>query len=667
VRAKLLIVAATVALLACVAVPNAVAAAKDCRPTRAIFYAPTDWLRLATTLAQNASPCAQYYVTVPPLTGDKTQPRPKQAALIHGLGANVHPVDEISYAGWSRWVASNNSDYFTAGVTARQRMIVAGYDPALGDTWSMNETSSAVRRNTGAARQNLEEFLRGLYDGGGNPLKGIVFAIGQNEGGDQSAYKITMQAWLQDTTFWNTVSQYASDWMQETYGDLRTYAVAGTTAQQRRDPLVQFLGHPLALANAGGDLTAAARAFLVNAYGPLANAAWAWSSSFGWTAVPFDQMEDFVSAQVYAARALDADAQLPADRFGFAWTPNNSLHVRANDFTGQTQAILTRLAQAIRDSAATVDASDPGIGACAGGQWCQEAVIDGAAFTNQWAAFSTWTQTGIGFSGPPVSFTAGTTAGPIGVQLQAGTIVTSSTSDTPVTVASTSPKGLFATSPAGPWTPTLALTIPAGTTSAAFYYQDTLAGSPTISAAINGQPAATQVETVVAGAPTSIKVAPRALKLLGGTAKTASAAVLDQFGNPSTAPVSWTVAPAALGTLTPTTGGSTTFTASATAAGRGKLTATVGALSDAIPVTVTRPPARIGGTLTRRIKGHVVATVWVVRGAVRAKGVHVTFVVRRGSSIVARVSGRTDAHGRVTWRSKKVLPPGRYVAKAAIR
>ena len=59
--------------------------------------------------------------------------------------------------------------------------------------------------------------------------------------------------------------------------------------------------------------------------------------------------------------------------------------------------------------------------------------------------------------------------------------------------------------------------------------------------------------------------------------------------------------------------------------------------------------------------------MWVVRGTARAKGVHIAFIVRRGSSVIARVSGRTDVHGRVTWRSKHVLPPGRYVAKAAIR
>src|SRR5262245_12882280 len=36
-------------------------AAPDCRPLRAVFYTPTDWLRLATTLAASGSPCAQTF------------------------------------------------------------------------------------------------------------------------------------------------------------------------------------------------------------------------------------------------------------------------------------------------------------------------------------------------------------------------------------------------------------------------------------------------------------------------------------------------------------------------------------------------------------------------------------------------------------------------------
>src|SRR5262245_22990302 len=54
-------------------------ASGDCRPLRVIFYAATDWRRLATKLAADASSCAQYYVSVPPLVADKTQERSGEA------------------------------------------------------------------------------------------------------------------------------------------------------------------------------------------------------------------------------------------------------------------------------------------------------------------------------------------------------------------------------------------------------------------------------------------------------------------------------------------------------------------------------------------------------------------------------------------------------------
>jgi hypothetical protein len=45
----------------------------------------------------------------------------------------------------------------------------------------------------------------------------------------------------------------------------------------------------------------------------------------------------------------------------------------------------------------------------------------------------------------------------------------------------------------------------------------------------------------------------------------------------------------------------------------------------------------------------------------------VTLRVRRGSSVVALVTARTTASGTFTWRSKRPLPAGRYVARAAVR
>ena len=64
----------------------------DCRPLRAVFYAATDYLRLATKLAANVSPCADYYISVPPLVADKTQPRRGAAERIRALGPNFHAL-----------------------------------------------------------------------------------------------------------------------------------------------------------------------------------------------------------------------------------------------------------------------------------------------------------------------------------------------------------------------------------------------------------------------------------------------------------------------------------------------------------------------------------------------------------------------------------------------
>ena len=80
----------------------------QCRPLRAVFYAAADWLRLATKLAANASPCADYYVSVPPVVADKTQPRRDQAWRIRALGpqlprAGGDPLRDLEPLGGEHW------------------------------------------------------------------------------------------------------------------------------------------------------------------------------------------------------------------------------------------------------------------------------------------------------------------------------------------------------------------------------------------------------------------------------------------------------------------------------------------------------------------------------------------------------------------------------------
>ena len=337
----------------------------ECRPLRAVFYAASDWMRLATKLAAARSSCAEYYISVPPLVADKTQFRPDQAWRIRALGPEFHAMAEVHFATWTRWVASTGNSWFTAGVTAREHMAAAGYDVAQGDTWALNELTTAVRRGDGNARANVREFLRGLYQGDGSrPTRGAALVIGFGQRtGDLTAYQNTLQNWLADTSFWTDMATYVSDWSQEVYGDLRAHAVPGEPVLTRRDYLDDYLEHPLVLANAGPAAIDPARSFLQAAYSPLANGAWPRETAWGWTMVPVDQMSAYISAQVDAMRSYTAATGQARDHWGFAWAPSNTTGMPAGDFATQTGQLLDRLATAIRDSA---EAADPATetGAC---------------------------------------------------------------------------------------------------------------------------------------------------------------------------------------------------------------------------------------------------------------------------------------------------------------
>jgi hypothetical protein len=568
------------------ATPRRVADAA-CNPAHVVFYAQTDWLRLATKLAAQPSPCADYSISVPPLAADKTQARSGQAWQIRALGPSFHAVDEVSWNGWSAWVSAGNGSWYDAGVTARQRMTAAGFDAAAGDTWAVNELSSAVRTGTGVARQNALDFLRGLASDG---VKGVVFVqgIGQTTA-DTTTYKLALQSWFGDSAFWGAASGYVRDWAQEDYGDLRTYAVADTSADARRDQEVQYLGHELALADAGPATVATARSFLEATYVSFGNAAWAWPSAYGWSAAPLANMQDFVSGQVYASRSLGAPSGV--DRFGFAWSPNNTLALSDADFTAQTGALLDRLAAAIRDSGTSPAA------ACAPA-WCTTS-LDGAVFTTAWEGFSTWSPTTAVFTSPPATFAAGSSTA-ITVQLRAAGIAQNAGSAQTLSFATTSPAGSFF--------PSATVTIPPGASSATVTYADTQPGSPTVSVTLAGQAPVTQVETVTA---------------------------------PSSQPPPGPPAPSPPApTPTPPTPAPTPA-----------------------PVVVPKAAPPTASVSLRRIDGHLVAAV-VVKPHVRAV---ITLRVRRGSSVVATVTARTTATGTLTWRSKRKLPKGLYVARAVVR
>jgi hypothetical protein len=369
---------------------GATSTAVACRPSEFVFYAARDWLRLVPKLAERASPCAQYYVSVPSLVADKTNARPDQAWRIRTLGPRFHAMAEIHWTTWENWVRTTGRTWYEAGVEARRRMAAAGFDVALGDTWAVNEFPSSVRRNLGTARTDARAFVRGLYEGDGRPVQGAVFVIGVMHGTDDaSLYKSTLKSWLADTPFWLDMQRAVRFWGQEVYGDARRWGVPGAPPAVRRDYLNDFLQHAARLASVAPAPYGAARAFLARAHTPIANAGWQWPTGLGWTMLSGDEMRHFVSSQTHALRSFAATRPGP-DRFGFAWAPNNATGMPNAEFVAQTGQLLDRLGAALADSGA-VPSIDPGIGACvsSGREWCG-AAVEGASFSDAWRIFSAW-------------------------------------------------------------------------------------------------------------------------------------------------------------------------------------------------------------------------------------------------------------------------------------
>jgi hypothetical protein len=639
-----------------------------CRPLRGVFYAATDWLRLATKLAASASACAAYFISVPPIVGDKTNLRPDQAARIRALGQNFHALAEIHWTSWSRWVTNNQTSWYEAGVEARRRMAQAGFDIQAGDTWAINEFPSTVRSNSGTARANARELVRGLYEGDGSrTARGVVFTVGIGQATTNvSVYQTNLQNWLADVAFWTDMSQYVSDWSQEVYGDFRRYAVPGAPITLRRDYLNDYLQHPVVVARAGPSTIEPARGYLQSTLTPLANAAWQYESGYGWTFVPVDQMQAYVSAQVYALRAFSATTGQPQDRWGFAWQPRNGSGLSSGEFTAQSGAILDRLAAAIRDSGAD-NPSDPGSGACGPpGQnlFCGGDMAE-ARFSELWKSFRVWSQPVLAFTTVAQSLTAGRASGPMTISLvDLSGAPQPTTGPISVVLSSGSPQGQFSTGPNGPWSSTLSVVIPvASTSSPPFYYLDTRAARPQIMATAAGVTTAAQVQTVTPGSPAKLRIDPASATLPPRKARTFSVAAADAFENPiATVRAAWSVVPSRLGSATPGTGPTTTFKAVGRG-GLGRLVASApgagGLLSTVARLRVEPGPIRVASLRyeARRSVLRVTAAV-VEAGGPPATGVRTGVLVRRNGRAVFSAQKRTDPRGRATYLVS--LAPGCY-------
>jgi len=666
--------AVSLACLLAVSSPGAQARRTDCQQARAVFYTSGDWSRLAHVLAANASPCVQYEISIPPLAGSKTTIRSGAASVVRGLGSNFHALAEVSYSAWQGWVTSTGNTWYQAGQEARRRMAAAGFDVAAGDSWAVNEVSSAVIAGSGQARANLRQLVAGLFYGDGSvpQAKGVVYDVGVSQTSTAlPAYKAELESWLQDAGFWADMASFVSGFYQEVYGDVRAYAVAGVDPATRITYLGQYLHYLRALAAAGPPSVAAANAFLSTAYGPLANAAWAWSSSYGYTNVGSDVMADYVSAETYAMRAA-GDANL-----GFAWDASNS-GLSAADFSTQTTGVLTRMAGAIQE---TGD-GDPAQACEATG--CT-AVVDGAGPASQWSTFSTWTPTIAAFTSPPQTLTTATPSSAITLQLQTGGVPTTLPNPTTVVLTSSSSTATFAGDPSGPWTPSLTLTVPPGTNSATFYVQDTTAGAPTLTSTI-GSTVTTQVETVNAppsvvvpiaeSTPPAAHIGAVALTPLGELLHLA-VQIVDAGGRALSARVGAALV-GPTGTLASTTGSTDATGWFRMTAGKkptpgcysakvGKV-AVAGYLWDGVTPAKSycvKPSAGISLFRLTRRHGRLHVDLRVVGTGRQPLRAHVSLAILRGESVFASTVATTNAAGALGLTASRKATRGCYVARVS--
>jgi hypothetical protein len=184
------------------------------------------------------------------------------------------------------------------------------------------------------------------------------------------------------------------------------------------------------------------------------------------------------------------------------------------------------------------------------------------------------TQPAITFTSKPLTLTAGASG-----QMS---ITVSGTASVLVSLGSSSPGGGFSGDGNG-FTPTLSLQVGPG--GASFYYEDTKAGSPLLTATADGYTTGTQTETVVAGPMTSFTVTPSSADLQVGQAATFTASGTDAYQNPvDVSGTTWTND--APGSLDTSNGASVTFTAGSV--GSGMLTASSSGLSATASINVTQ-------------------------------------------------------------------------------
>jgi hypothetical protein len=270
-------------------------------------------------------------------------------------------------------------------------MAQRGLTVAAGETWALNELSSEVLENEPGRRDEIREFLRGLYDGAPDMPKagGVVFNLFvPSDLRDAMAYKTSLEAWLTDAVFWGDLDKYVDYFAEEVYASPLNWGVAGASLATRAEYLNDYFFHMTRLAEAGPETVEAARKFFRRTYVPLANAAWPHELIGKTNLVSADTMSQFISTEVYAIRQYaDADPEAVPDTIGFAWAPNPAeqrYSVEGRDM------IAARLASAIREASENEVGSN--LGACGPADenvWCT-GDVEGAFLNDAWKIFASW-------------------------------------------------------------------------------------------------------------------------------------------------------------------------------------------------------------------------------------------------------------------------------------
>ena len=257
---------------------------------------------------------------------------------------------------------------------------------------------------------------------------------------------------------------------------------------------------------------------------------------------------------------------------------------------GQPGATDTPAAYPYSHTASLFDIVSGSNGSCGGTYLCTAVAgydgPTGLGTPNTSAAF-------VGTPPPPPLGTVSLSAGQSLTAGQPSSAMSASISPAPaspvsVTLSSSSSKGSFATSASGPWSSTLAVSVGTGGSSGAFYYEDTAAGSPTVTAAATGYTSGHQTDQVSAGPLARITLSPTSASVPRGGHVTFTVSGSDAYGNRTavSGTPAWSVSPA-LGTFSNVSGLSATFNAGSTT-GTATVTARLGSLGATASVTIRR-------------------------------------------------------------------------------